>query len=73
VAIEVLQQVLQMPANERAELVEQIIDSLTDNDVELSADDLARLDAAIAEADHAAEHGALIPAETVLAQLRQLA
>lgn len=68
----VLQQVLKMPADERAELVEHLIDSLEDEEVELSAEELAHLDEAIAEADRAVEHGELIPAEAVLAQLRQI-
>jgi hypothetical protein len=68
----VLQQVLQMPAGERAELVEHLIDSLEDEEVELSSEELAHLDEAIAEADRAVERGELIPAEAVLAQMRQI-
>ena len=73
VAIEaVLQEVLKMPAEERAELVERVIDSLGDEEVELSAEELAELDEAIADADRAAERGELIPADDVLAQMRQI-
>lgn len=73
VAIEVvLQEVLKMPADERAELVEHLIDSLDDDEVELAADELAQLDEAIADADRAVERGDLIPAEDVLAQMRQI-
>ena len=73
VAIEsVLQQVLKMPADERAELVERVIDSLDDDQVELSPDELAQLDEAIADADCAVERGDLIPADDVLAQMRQI-
>lgn len=73
VAIEaVLQQVLKMPAEERAELVEHLIDSLEDDEVELSAEELAHLDEAIADADRAVERGELIPADAVLAQMRQI-
>jgi putative addiction module component (TIGR02574 family) len=73
VAIEaVLQEVLKMPADERAELVEHLIDSLDDDQVELSAEELARLDDAIADADRAVERGELIPADAVLAQMRQI-
>jgi hypothetical protein len=73
VAIEsVLQEVLKMPANERAELVERVIDSLDDDQVELSPDELAQLDEAIADADRAVERGDLIPADDVLAQMRQI-
>jgi putative addiction module component (TIGR02574 family) len=68
----VLQEVLKMPAEERAELVEHLIDSLDDDQVELSADELAQLDEAIADADRAAERGELIPADAVLAQMRQI-
>jgi putative addiction module component (TIGR02574 family) len=68
----VLQQVLKMPADERAELVEHLIDSLEAEEVELSAEELAHLDEAIADADRAVEHGELIPAEAVLAQMRQI-
>jgi len=64
----VLQQVLKMPADKRAELVEHLLDSLEDEGVELSAEQLAHLDEAIAEV----EHGELIPAEAVLAQMRQI-
>jgi hypothetical protein len=67
----VLQQVLKMPADERAELVERLIDSL-DDEVELSAEELARLDEAIADADRAVERGELISADDVLAQMRQI-
>jgi hypothetical protein len=66
----VLQQVLKMPADERAELVERLIDSL-DDEVELSAEELARLDEAIADADRAVERGELISADDVLAHVLQ--
>lgn len=73
VAIEaVLQEVLKMPADERAELVERLIDSLDGDEVELSAEELAQLDEAIADADRAVERGELIPADDVLAQMRQI-
>jgi len=73
VAIEaVLQEVLKMPADERTELVERLIDSLEQDEVELSADELAQLDEAIADADRAVERGDLIPADDVLAQMRQI-
>ena len=68
----VLQQVLSMPAYERAELVERLIDSLDDEEVEISPEELTRLDEAIADADHAVERGELIPADDVLAQMRQI-
>lgn len=67
----VLQQVLKMPADERAELVERLIDSL-DDEVELSSEELAQLDEAIADADRAVERGELISADDVLAQMRQI-
>jgi hypothetical protein len=68
----VLQEVLKMPADERAELIERVIDSLDDDQVELSPDELAQLDEAIADADRAVERGGLIPADDVLAQMRQI-
>ena len=68
----VLQQVLKMPADERAELVERLIDSLSEDEIELSAEELAQLDDAIADADRAVEQGQLIPADAVLAQMRQI-
>jgi hypothetical protein len=68
----VLQEVLKMPAEDRAELVEHLIDSLHDHEVELSAEELAQLDDAIADADRAVERGELIPADAVLAQMRQI-
>lgn len=61
-----------MPAEERAELVERVIDSLGSEEVELSAEELAELDEALADADRAVERGELIPAEDVLAQMRQI-
>lgn len=66
----VLQQVLRMPVEERAELVERLIDSL--DEIEVSAEELAHLDEAIADADRAVERGELIPAGDVLAQMRQI-
>jgi hypothetical protein len=72
VAIEaMLQEVLRMPAEERVELVERLIDSL-DDEVELSPEELSQLDQAISDADLAVERGELIPAEAVLAQMRQI-
>ncbi len=68
----VLKQVLKMPADERAELVEHLIDSLEDEEIEPSAQELAHLDEAIAEADRAVERGELTSAEAVLAQMRQI-
>ena len=68
----VLQVVLEMPADERAELVEHLIDSLSEDEIELSAEELAQLDDAIADADRAVEQGQLIPADAVLAQMRQI-
>jgi len=67
----VLQEVLKMPADERVELVERLIDSLDADEVELSAEELAQLDEAIADADRAVERGELIPADDVLSQMRQ--
>jgi hypothetical protein len=58
----VLQQVLKMPVEERAELVEYLIDSLEDDEVELSPEELAHLDEAIADADRAVERGELVHA-----------
>lgn len=52
-------------------MVERLIDSL-DNEVELPAEELARLDDAIADADRAVERGELIPADDVLARMRQI-
>ena len=61
-----------MPADERAELVEHLIDSLEDAEVELSSEELAHLDEAIVEAGRAVERGELTPAEAVLARMRQI-
>lgn len=61
-----------MSAEERAELVERLIDSLDDNDVKLSREELAQLDEALADADRAAERGELIRHHEVLAQMRQI-
>lgn len=45
--------------DERAELIEHLIDSLEDEEVELSAEELAHLDLAIADADLAVARGEL--------------
>jgi putative addiction module component (TIGR02574 family) len=68
----VIHQVLQLPADERIELVERLIDSLDEDDVESSADELAQLDEAISDAEQAVERGELIAADAVLAQMRQI-
>jgi putative addiction module component (TIGR02574 family) len=68
----VLQEALEMPAEERTELVERLIDSLDDNEVELSAEELAELDDALVDADGAAARAELIPHDEVLAQMRQI-
>ena len=68
----VLQQILEMPIEERAELVERLIDSLGEEEVELSAEELGHRDEAVAEADRTVERGELIPADDVLARMRQI-
>src|SRR5689334_16325709 len=63
VAIEaLLQEVLKMLADERAELVARLIDSISDDQVELSAEEVAELDEATTSANRAVERGELIPA-----------
>jgi hypothetical protein len=52
---EFVQAALELPADERTELVERLIDSLGDDEVELSAEELVHLDEAIADADRAVE------------------
>jgi hypothetical protein len=72
VAIEaILEEALKMPAEERAELVERLIDNLDDNEVELSPEELAELDDALVDADHAVERGELIPDDEVVLLMRQ--
>ena len=68
----VLQEALDLPAEERAELVERLIDSLHDNVVELSTEELAELDDALLDVERAAGHGDLIPCDDVLAQMRRI-
>lgn len=68
----VLREALKMPAEDRAELIERLIDSLDDNEVKLSAEEATQLDEALADADRAAERGELIPHHEVLAQMRQI-
>jgi hypothetical protein len=68
----VLHKVLQSPANERAELLERLLDSLGDDEVEISAEELAELDEAISDACHASSLGELIPVEAVFAQMRRI-
>jgi hypothetical protein len=53
-------------------LVEGVIDSLEDDEVELSADELAPLDDAAMDADRAAERGELLPQDEVLVCMRQI-
>lgn len=73
VAVEaMLQELLKMSADERAELVERLIDSVDGNEAELSAEELAQLDEAIADADRAVERGELISADDVLARMQQI-
>ena len=55
-----------------AELVERVIDSLDDDEVELSADELAQLGDAAMDADRAAERGELLPQDEVLGYMRQI-
>lgn len=52
----VLQQVLSLSADERAELVERLTDSLED-EVDLTAEELTHLDEVIADADRAVQRG----------------
>ena len=70
----VLDEVLKLPLEERAELVERLIDSLDDDEraCDLSSDDLAKLDEALGDADRAADRDELIPAAEVLARMRQI-
>jgi putative addiction module component (TIGR02574 family) len=68
----VLQEVLKMPTEERAELVEHLIDSLDDDEVELSAEALVQLDDALVDADRAAERGQLIPRDQVRVQMQRI-
>ena len=61
-----------MSVEERAELLEHVIDSLDGNEVELSAEELAELDDALVEADRAAGRGELIPCDEVLSHVREI-
>jgi thioesterase domain-containing protein len=67
----VLQEALRMSAEERAELIEHLIDRLDDNEVEPSAEALAELDDALVDAERAAERGELIPRDEVLVHMRE--
>ena len=67
----ILEEALKMPAEERAELVERLIGSLDDDEVELSPEELAELDDALVDADHAVERGELIPDDEVVLLMRQ--
>ena len=67
-----LHEALKMSANERAELIEYLIDSLDDNGVEVSSEELTELDDALVDADRAAGRGELIPDDEVLARMRQI-
>jgi putative addiction module component (TIGR02574 family) len=68
----VLQEALSMSVEERAELIEHLIDSLDDNEVDLFAEELAELDDALVDADRAAERGELVPCEEVLSHMREI-
>lgn len=61
-----------MSVEERAELIEHVIDSLDDNEVELSVEELAELDDALVEAERATRRGELIPCDEVLSHLREI-
>lgn len=67
-----LQEALKMSADDRAELIERLIDSLDNNEVDLSAEELTALDDALVDADRAAERGELIPCDDVLSRMRQI-
>lgn len=67
----VLQEVLEMPAEKHAWLVERAVGS-PDDEVELSADELAQLDDTAMDADRAAERGELLPQHVVLGYMRQI-
>jgi putative addiction module component (TIGR02574 family) len=66
----VLQEALKLSPSQRAELVEHLIDSL-EHEVDLSAEELALLDDALAEADRAVERRELIPGDEVVALMRE--
>ena len=67
----VLQELLEMPAEKHAWLVERAVSS-PDDEVELSADELAQLDDTAMDADRAAERGELLPQHEVLGYMRQI-
>jgi putative addiction module component (TIGR02574 family) len=64
-------EVLALPIDEREELVQALLDSLEDG-CELSPEELATLDEAIAEADEAIERGDVHSADQVLAEMRAI-
>ena len=61
-----------MSVEERAELIAHLIDSLDDNEVELSAEELPELDDALVEADRSAGRGELISCDEVLSHVREI-
>lgn len=68
----ILEEALKMRAEERIELVERLIDSLNDDCVELSPEELADLDDALVDANRAVERGELIPDDEVVLQIREI-
>lgn len=68
----VLQEALRLSSSQRAELIEHLIDSL-EHEVDLSAEELALLDDAIADADRAVELRELILGDEVIALMRERA
>jgi hypothetical protein len=68
----VLQEALKLSSSQRAELIEHLIDSL-EHEVDLSAEELALLDDAIADADRAVELRELILDDEVIALMRERA
>ena len=61
-----------MSADERAELIECLIDSLDELEIEVSTEEVTELEDAVVDADRAAGRGELIPCDEVLACMRQI-
>lgn len=68
----VLQEALRLSSSQRAELIEHLIDSL-EHEVDLSAEELALLNDALADADRAVELRELILGDEVIALMRERA
>ena len=68
-AVEILEELRRMPENERREIVQQILDELTESDDELTPEQIAELERHAEDARNNPRRG--IPAEQVFADIEE--